>query len=397
LEIQAAGWEYFQNIWNFLDILVISVSTANIAIAVYVYYQIGTALKPLLAQPESFGDFSVLGQLASYQDFIFAFNVFISGIKVFKYISFNRTMNTLSDTLVRCTPDLLTFSIMYFIVEMAFIQLANLLFGQELPYFSTIIDSSYTMLRCLLGDFDFPAMQRAQPVLGPIYFTLYIFLAFFILLNMFLAIINDTYSEVKAELEEARIQFEIGDFFMRGYNNIKGSVAMRDKNIDIENAIKMANEDGVVTYEEVRAELKKCNFSGAEIEMYFDKNDADGDGIIDTKEAKEAMSSSDEDEGFFPMEQGTLSARARSARMKGVVTNAHFDVVESRIIQIEHTIGSVISKIDAVLSKMDRMSGDGGMDQALLDNNLQDQLQDDSFENHKLLIKIEEEEENIEV
>jgi hypothetical protein len=33
---------------------------------------------------------------------------------------------------------------------------------------------------------------------------MYIFLAFFILLNMFLAIINDTYSEVKEELEDAR-------------------------------------------------------------------------------------------------------------------------------------------------------------------------------------------------
>ena len=29
----------------------------------------------------------------------------------------------------------------------------------------------------------------------------------------------------------SRVQFEIQDFFMRGYNNIKGTVAMRDKNI----------------------------------------------------------------------------------------------------------------------------------------------------------------------
>ena len=54
-----------------------------------------------------------------------------------------------------------------------------------------------------------------------------------------------------------QVQFEISDFFMRGYNNILGSVAMRDKMIDIENAIKLANADGIVTYEEIRAELKK--------------------------------------------------------------------------------------------------------------------------------------------
>ena len=35
-----------------------------------------------------------------------------------------------------------------------------------------------------------------------------------------------------------------------------GSVSMRDKMIDVENAIKLANEDGTVTFEEIRAELK---------------------------------------------------------------------------------------------------------------------------------------------
>ena len=32
---------------------------------------------------------------------------------------------------------------------------------------------------------------------------------------------------------------------------------MRDKMIDIENAIKIANSDGVVTYEELRQDLKR--------------------------------------------------------------------------------------------------------------------------------------------
>ena len=38
---------------------------------------------------------------------------------------------------------------------------------------------------------------QANRVLGPIFFLSYVFFVFFVLLNMFLAIINDTYSEVK--------------------------------------------------------------------------------------------------------------------------------------------------------------------------------------------------------
>ena len=36
-----------------------------------------------------------------------------------------------------------------------------------------------------------------------------------------------------------------------------GKVGKRDKLIDIENALKLANADGTVTYEEIRQNLKK--------------------------------------------------------------------------------------------------------------------------------------------
>ena len=86
---------------------------------------------------------------------------------------------------------------------------------------------------------------------------------------MFLAIINDTYSEVKAEIAAQKNEFEIGDYFKRGYNNMLGKMGARNKAIDIENAIKLSSADGEVTYDEMRQNLKKCNFSDMEIEMFF--------------------------------------------------------------------------------------------------------------------------------
>ena len=40
-----------------------------------------------------------------------------------------------------------------------------------------------------------------------------------------MAIINDTYSEVKTEVEARKEDFQMGDFVMRGYNNVRGEVA----------------------------------------------------------------------------------------------------------------------------------------------------------------------------
>ena len=51
--------------------------------------------------------------------------------------------------------------------------------------------------------------------------------------------------------------FKVADYFKRGYNNMLGKVGKRSKLIDIENALKLANADGLVTFDEVRQNLKK--------------------------------------------------------------------------------------------------------------------------------------------
>ncbi len=60
----------------------------------------------------------------------------------------------------------------------------------------------------------------------------------------------------------------MGDFIMRGFNNLRGSVAERDKLVDIKTTIKLANEDGVITFEEIRESLRKW---GLEPLFYFYK------------------------------------------------------------------------------------------------------------------------------
>lgn len=48
--------------------------------------------------------------------------------------------------------------------------------------FSTFYDAVFTLLRTILGDFDFHELERAQRILGPIFFITYVFFVFFVLL-----------------------------------------------------------------------------------------------------------------------------------------------------------------------------------------------------------------------
>lgn len=93
--------------------------------------------------------------------------------------------------------------------------------------YNSTITACFTLFRTILGDFNFVAIERADPLFGPFYFLSYIFFVFFVLLNMFLAIINDAYADVKGELKRAKPSFQLGDFFMVGVNNVKGAAGIQ--------------------------------------------------------------------------------------------------------------------------------------------------------------------------
>ena len=84
---------------------------------------------------------------------------------------------------------------------------------------------------------------------------------------MFMAILNDTYSEVKEEVENRKEDFQMLDFLKRGYNNVREVISERDKLLDIQTTVKLAADDGVVTFDEIRENLRKLNFSDAEINL----------------------------------------------------------------------------------------------------------------------------------
>lgn len=50
---------------------------------------------------------------------------------------------------------------------------------------------SFTQFRIILGDFDYDAIDRANRVLGPIYFVTYVFFVFFVLLVSQSSLTND--------------------------------------------------------------------------------------------------------------------------------------------------------------------------------------------------------------
>ncbi|NXT54028.1 PK2L2 protein, partial [Pluvianellus socialis] len=193
--------KYFRSAWNCLDLLLLVVSILAIAFNIYRTVEVSLLMEELLSDPRVYPDLYFLAFWQVLYNNTIAVNIFFAWIKIFKYVSFNKTMTQLSSTLSRCAKDIIGFAVMFFIIFFAYAQFGYLVFGSQVEEFSSFQNCIFTQFRIVLGDFNFEAIEAANRILGPIYFITFVFFVFFILLNMFLAIINDTYSEVKADFE----------------------------------------------------------------------------------------------------------------------------------------------------------------------------------------------------
>ena len=74
---------------------------------------------------------------------------------------------------------------------------------------------------------------------------------------MFLAILSDSFGEVKAEIALRESKFELGDYFKQGYVNIVDKMGARTKKMDIEEAHKMTTKEDYTGCDQIRTFLKR--------------------------------------------------------------------------------------------------------------------------------------------
>lgn len=220
VELYCRKLSYFKRFWNFLDFSIVLLSIVAIFFNIYRTIKVNALLLNLLKNSNSYPNLYFLAYWQNRYNIIIAFTVFIAWIKIFKYISFNMTMTQLATTLSRCAKAIIGFAVMFFIVFFGYAQLGYLIFGTQVDGFHTFGSCIFTQFRIILGDFNFSEIEEANRILGPIYFITFVFCLFFVLLNVFLAIINDTYSEVKDDKSLENVDFDIYEVLKRHYKNL---------------------------------------------------------------------------------------------------------------------------------------------------------------------------------
>ncbi|RWS03638.1 polycystin-2-like protein, partial [Dinothrombium tinctorium] len=209
----------------------------------------------------------------------------------------------------------------------------------------------FTLLRLILGDFNFHQLEAANRVLGPIYFLSYIFFVFFVLMNMFLAIINDSYAEVKSELSD-QDEFQIMDYFKSHYQNLLTKLGKQREQIEGIQAALQAKGKKTLNFEEVRKELKKRNLTDPEIEMLFAKYDLDCNRELDEDELKKMFEDLEGKKKEIDEEIAMEQKRPSSAVSVHHFKSTYEDIIKltRRVDRMEHTLAVISAQIDSVLA-----------------------------------------------
>jgi polycystin 2 len=180
---------------------------------------------------------------------------------------------------------------------------------------------------------------------------------------MFLAILNDTYMEVKADLKNKKNTFDISDFVKQGYIKLRERLtAKHDRITDIRRALSVAdiNCDKRLDFEEWRNEMKSRGYSEEEIETMFAKYDINGDRVLDENEQRALSSDLSKQTDAILQEMDELNMTVKNMPVKNIAKNEYegnvatsrqevsiedYNDLAKRVDSMETCVGSVLTKV----------------------------------------------------
>lgn len=206
---------YFRDVWNWVEILQI---TFSFLVVVFYVIKSKMVLKSAIKVKENPFISVSFGEAISWhhaENAVLAIAVFIATVKLLRMIRFNPHVSIMMTSFRVSRRLLVSYSVIFTIIFLSYAQLGLLAFGSDIQRYSTFQRMLYSeFLMCLGGKMDLAELMRANRVLGPLFGFSFNILMSFLFLNFFVAILNDSYEDVKDNTDIQSKEFEMADFIL---------------------------------------------------------------------------------------------------------------------------------------------------------------------------------------
>lgn len=155
---------------------------------------------------------------------IASFVPIVGMLRLLKYFTANPRLSVVTRTMSEATTDVTHFGIVFLTVFSTYALAGMVLLGRAVPEFASFFRAISASFRILMGDFDIDTwrLEVGLPIIAS-WFTSYMILVVLIILGMLLAMIMDTYTDVKGKVSSAeRLDEQIYELYRRGLQNRRG-------------------------------------------------------------------------------------------------------------------------------------------------------------------------------
>lgn len=206
---------HLQSFWNLCECGIIGFS---VAACVVFFYRLFVTNDLIDRFQQTHGQGYIKLQYVAYWNellgYMLGWLIFIGTLKFLKLLKFNRRIGLLSSTIKTCSTDLFYFAILFCVFFFAFSIAFYLVLNTQVYNYSDFIYTCETLVSTILGKFHFKELADANRIIGPILFFLFMGTITFILVNMFLTIINEAFSNVKRDISKQSNDYEVVDFMV---------------------------------------------------------------------------------------------------------------------------------------------------------------------------------------
>ena len=211
--------QYLRQLWNWIELLLLVVCT----LAVVTSFLKGkyTTLYVRNVQENPYETFSpdYLLKWSSQEIGWLAATIFILTLKLLRLIRFNKHICQMQGTMKRSARPLISFVFVFGIGIMAFTYFACIAFGSQASTFSSLFNSVKTNLLMSIGkQVDYVEIYLMNSQVDLIFFSLYFLFTICILISIFVAVIADSYTEIREDHGEDFQDAEAGSFMFDNFS-----------------------------------------------------------------------------------------------------------------------------------------------------------------------------------
>lgn len=208
------GGRYFKDVWNVIELAFICFTIATIVIFFFKSEYTKRLIEKVQENPYARMSFDFVALWTDIESVFLALVIFLATMKFLRILKFNKHIAIMAKSISISKGPMISYSIVYTVVLVAFATMGHMIFGRSAYMFSTYTRSLVNIFEMILGKgTNYDELDSINRFFGPFFIFFYFFSMTVFLMNFFMAILNDSLTEAREILEQEPTEdSEVADF-----------------------------------------------------------------------------------------------------------------------------------------------------------------------------------------